>query len=248
MNASLQIYLFNENSIGKPIFIIGNYGQLEKVLDILREDLLSRFCYTYRSDINNILYEFEKIINIKNNPDIVNYKYNFDLINDLYEKNKDERKELKKFIVLKIIQELIINYLGIELSENEEIKTKIDKIQNYCREYSHQSINILKEFNVPENIVNNINLESFFCEIIKYIIKNEKIMDEEYVEDIMQQIDFINIKITKNMFDNLFNIPDRDESYVGKYLISEKEDLFNKKKIQFYYFLIKYILKDEIYI
>ena len=265
MNASLQIYLFNENSIGKPIFIIGNYGQLEKVLDILREDLLSRFCYTYRSDINNILYEFEKIINIKNNeynnsfffylvlsiknnPDIVNYEYNFDLINDLYEKNKDERKELKKFIVLKIIQELIINYLGIELSENEEIKTKIDKIQNYCREYSHQSINILKEFNVPENIVNNINLESFFCEIIKYIIKNEKIMDEEYVEDIMQQIDFINIKITKNMFDNLFNIPDSDESYVGKYLISEKEDLFNKKKIQFYYFLIKYILKDEIYI
>jgi len=50
------------------------------------------------------------------------------------------------------------------------------------------------------------------------------------------------------MFDELFKILDEKEEYIIEYLISDKEDLFNEKKINFYYILLKYILKNQIYI
>ena len=50
------------------------------------------------------------------------------------------------------------------------------------------------------------------------------------------------------MFKELKKILSLDLNYINDYIISKKEDLYNVKKINFYYILIKYILKDSIYI
>ena len=61
-------------------------------------------------------------------------------------------------------------------------------------------------------------------------------------------MDLNNINITANMFFELSQILNNNEDYVKKYIISNKNDLFDEKRINFYYILFKYMLKCQLYI
>ena len=263
MNPKIQKYLFSRNIDRNPLVIFKNYEQLQEILTSLGENL-SKFCYAYSSAINKILYDSEEIINIENNknnisyyihlalaielnPNIINYSYSFDLINDIFGHYRKKEKKIKKIIIFKIIQELINNYYGIDNSENEKFQGEIQNILNYCKEEVNNSIDILKEYNLSKHI-NDINLDELYREIIKKIIINEKLKDEEYIQDLIEQLVLGNINIICNMFDDLFEILNNNEPYIRNYYILEKSDLFNENKVNFYYYLIKYILKDRIYI
>ena len=50
------------------------------------------------------------------------------------------------------------------------------------------------------------------------------------------------------MFDELTKILTQDKEYIKKYKIKNFDDIFGKKKIFFYYNLLKYILKKSLYI
>ena len=257
MKTKLQKFLFSKNYNGTDIFLLGNYSELNEVLQSLKEEK-SRFCYTYRKEINLILYEEEKMINIditnynlefyfylvlaiKDQPDLVNYSYDLELVNNLFNNNKGENKIIKKFVTSKIIFELAKNYS--EFSEDK----KIEFIQNDCLNEFNKILN-LEDFKLLKGLeIESINIDFIYFEIIKAFIINEKIDKYEDAYNIIKQIALENINITNDMLINLSNILNC-ESYVSKYKIVSLEDFFNPNKINFNYILIRYILKDPIYI
>lgn len=92
-------------------------------------------------------------------------------------------------------------------------------------------------------------IDELYIEIIKGLIITCKFEDYEYTYNIMQQLDMLSIDITKNMFNELSKVlKDEEEHFIKKYKISTVNDLFNVKNINFFFVLIKYILKDSIYI
>ena len=50
------------------------------------------------------------------------------------------------------------------------------------------------------------------------------------------------------MFKEISKILDKEQNYLTEYIISDYEDIFNIKKITFYYVLLRYILKSNYYI
>ena len=64
----------------------------------------------------------------------------------------------------------------------------------------------------------------------------------------MNQLDMIDINLSDEILQRLSNILNSNESYVNDYMIINEKDLYNAKKVNFYYILIKYILKNSIYI
>ena len=49
------------------------------------------------------------------------------------------------------------------------------------------------------------------------------------------------------MFDGLSSILNKNREYIKEYIIEKYEGLFDDKKINFYYILLKYILKYNHY-
>ena len=58
----------------------------------------------------------------------------------------------------------------------------------------------------------------------------------------------LNIYLTQSMFDKLNKFLNLNENHIKNYIIEKKEDLIDETKINFYYFLLKYILKNSFYI
>ena len=222
--------------------------------------------YFYKTIIARILYDNDEVIYIKNSyinksnisdyffisllikedPNIINYTYSKDIINDLKKlllKNEPEKK----------ISKIIISKIGIDLLNNYK------NTDNYDESESEELINMEKEFyNIIKNNINesNFNLNYTITEIISekidliYIgiilnlIKQRKMENYEYTLDVLKQMDFENIKLTKNMIDKLNELFE-DKNILNYYQIRKPIDLSNETKINFYYFLLKYILKDD---
>ena len=64
----------------------------------------------------------------------------------------------------------------------------------------------------------------------------------------MEQLDLISIDLTKKIFDELKKIFHNNNTYINGLLISNVNDLFIIKKINFYYILLKYIFKKSFFI
>ena len=54
------------------------------------------------------------------------------------------------------------------------------------------------------------------------------------------------IPLTKLMIDELIKILDSNEEYKKNYELKEENDLFNEQNLNFFFFLFKYILKNNI--
>ena len=75
-----------------------------------------------------------------------------------------------------------------------------------------------------------------------------KFEDYKYAYNIIKPLDLESINITKTMYEEILNILDNDEDIQIKYMISKPEDLCDGIKLNFYFLLIKYILKDSYFI
>ena len=91
-------------------------------------------------------------------------------------------------------------------------------------------------------------IDEIYSEIIITLIKKNKFEDYEYTYNIIQQLDLESIDITDSMFEEINNLLNNDEEIKNKYIISKVEDLFDDKKLNFYFILFKYILKDSYFI
>ena len=252
--------------------LLTKYSELLFILESNKEEIM-KFFYFNKSSINNILYNSEEIIKIKfietlklselfylylliiDNSELIFYTYN---INYIYEINNIQRnipidKLLKKIILSKIVIQLIENYkesdeyklyeeceLEIIEEENKSIISNCNYMQNR-REY-----NLLKFDFIEKN-----HLEDIYLKIIFQLIKINKFDIYEYIHQcIIEELELESINITKKMYDILYRkiLNINNENIKKNYILSKKEDLININKINFYYFILKYIFKNSFYI
>ena len=186
---------------------------------------------------NNISNYFYLMLLLKDNKDVVNYTYPFDFIKNINaELNNNKNNKLKSLIISKLIIDLISNYEDEETEELETIKNKnLEMIKNNLKDI--ETLNI----KIDEKKLKNNTIDKIYIDILDILIEKNK--NNNY--KLLNELDLENINITKEMFNGLSKIL---EKIKNKYKIQKKEDFFDDNKINFYYVLVKYILKDQIYI
>ena len=269
--------LFIKNQIEKEIFsieespimyLISNYKEIEYLLDLNTSKIL-KYLYFSKKKIHNILYDEEELINIKydetknnfsynfylnllinDNLTIANYSYPIDFIEKLNENKFKSNEKYKLIFNSKFIIDLIDNYKQLDEYDEESEEEILNKIKEENYEYIKNNINIFKDLNlnINEKELNAEKSDKILSEIINSLIINNKFENIEYSYNIIKQLELENIDITKTIFDQLFKILDKENEYIKKYKITKKEDLLEEKNINFYYILLKYILKNSIYI
>ena len=265
----------NKNLIDKHILLghsfienkspfINTFSEIIPTLKLIEDtNDISRFFYSQKSVINKILDNEDQIIEISNNKydfkfyfylalllednyDIVNYTYEYDLIQDLDNEIRNEKEIIKKVIKSIIILGLIYNFKGF--NRNKKLNSDLDNIEKYNIENIKNNKHVLEEFNlnINEDEVDEISLEEIYGKILSYLIEHKKLEDYDYSYNIIiNQLEINNIDITKKMFDELSRVLNSNESFITDYSISNSEDLLNINKINFYFILFKYILKDS---
>jgi hypothetical protein len=181
------------------------------------------------------------------NTETLNYEYSFDFIKSIHDSNK-EAKILKKVLISKIILELLKNYEGLDEYEENEDKEKVEELRQENEKIIKDNIDDLKKIDsiFTDNYIKDEKLDDLYINIIGKLITSKKFEDNEYVSDIMNQLDMENIHLSNEMFGKLSKI--LNESNLNDYTISKKEDLDNEKKINFYNILFKYVLKNRFFV
>ena len=218
-----------------------------------------------RIRINQLLYECEKVIDleytkiehfsdffylvllIEEDPIVINYIYSINLIKE-NNVSKNTSDEFKKIIISKTILNLINNYKGLE--EYNDKKYEIKNLENENIKIIEDNINIINNFglNLDLEYIRSNNIEVIYIEIINSIFKRDIFEKFEYLQKIINQLNLEEINFTETMINEIKKILDNQNSYTNKYLISQKKDLSDIKKINFYFILLKYILKNSFFI
>ena len=254
----------DENDNKNPL--VNLFSNLDEITPILKlnDSNYIKLLYFNRVKIHKFLYDNDEIITIKNeneenfifyiylslliedNTSVVNYTYSTSLIDKLnIQQTKLKNEKIKKIILAKIIVDLITNYENDE--KNEEFDFK--RIKDFNEKIIKENINEFKIFDLKENNIFNKNIEEIYSDIIKYFIENQKLDDsDDYTEKIFKEIDLKSLNLTKNMFDNLSKILDKEKKYLKQFIIEEYDDLFKSHIINFYYTLFSYIIKNNFYI
>ena len=229
---------------------------------------LIKFIYLNRLSFHNILYKYEKIIRlnyedekeenlsyyfylsllIRDNDDIINYSYPLEYIKQINSNSKKYNDKYNKLIISKIIIELINNYK--ELYEYEYNCKYIKLIEDECNKIIYDNINIFNDLDINLNYEDLIEkkIDEIYSQIIISLIKKYKFENYEYTYNIIKQLNLESIDITNTIYEEILNLLDNDENIQNKYKISNIEDLFDDEKLNFYYILLNYILKDTYFI
>ena len=261
-----QIEILND-----PILkLLSNFEEVKQILE-LKEDSF-KFLYFNFKIIQKILYDSENIITldfkcdkfilsryfylsllITYNSNIINFEYSINFIQAINEQ-KIEENNIKEILKSKILFDLIHNYKQTENYNYEKDHEKLNEIENSCldkiKNYKLDIFNLeLNNSNSLKMDYNNkflsIKIDKIYINIIKSLIKLKKFYNSF---DIIKQLDFESIIITKEMFEEFSIILNDNKDYINDYRIIKIEDLLDEKKINFYYILLKYILKNPFYI
>ena len=218
-----------------------------------------QFLYDNKKLIEIWLYKFNEIIKIsfdKNNKGIkkyfflhllifkeqlINYSFDKNLIIELNNINKNENPNFIKIIRSK----MIINFIK-DFNDDEELK----EILNENKEFINNNIKIFKSFQLTfdtEEIIEK-RIDLLYIEIINNLLRTNKFNDLNSTKIILEELDIININITESMFAELNTILNRDNDFIKRYEILDIKDLFDEEKINFFYLLLKYVLKNKKYI
>ena len=237
--------------------LINNFSEINELLNQNSDKF--KFIYFSKTNIKNILYDCEKEIIldsdkiensldkifylsllVKENEEIINYKYSIDYIKQLDKSNENNSLPLRKIIFSKIILDLIDYFRGFE-EYNESIESFIDEIKNKNIDIIKNNNNILKEFNLEFKDFINKSIDEIYSDIIKILLGESK----DY--NVINQLNLEKIDITNFIFKEISKMLSNDKIII-KNRILNVNDLFNKDKIEFYYILLKYILKNICYI
>ena len=257
--------------------LISNFREIEQILKIDKSEIIHYLYFSYNK-IHNILYDEEKEIQfnydekngisyyfylsllIMANLEIINYKYNFEYIREVFNKVKsiNERLKYKIVIMSELLGVLINNYIwniddddedeDEDENKKNENKNELKKIEEENNKIFTDNIIIFEEINLNFKEIKFKTIDEIYIIIINALIKLKKFEDYDFTYNIIQQLDLENIAITKLMYNELLKLLNEDADYINDYKITKKEDLFNEKKINFFYILLKYILKSPIYL
>ena len=262
----LLIYIINSSdsiTIKDSLITLKDFNEINILLLSNLSKAIKCF-YFSKKKVHKILYDEEQIIKIEDgtirnslsfnfylnlliNDDnaITNYSYSFNYIENNNINDLDD--EFTKMIEAKYILDLIDNYERLDEYE-EKNKEKLDKIKEYNEKYIKENLNIFKDLNLDlkEDDFLSKKIDEIYSEIIVSLIKNVKFENYEFTYNIIRQIDLENIDITEFIFKKLSELLDTND--IANYLILYEQDLYNENKILFYYILLKFILKNSIYI
>ena len=241
--------------------LLTNY---EEIVNIIKsgKDRIYQFLYFISGKMYQILYESDKLINLdflqkKNNDlselfyldlmiinviELQNFGYSLEFIENINNIHIDEI--YKKVLYSKIIIDLINNIN----QEKEEENDTLEKIKEYNKKIIDDN---LSEFN---KIINNKDIfedkiDEIYSSILEKLIKNNEFRDYDYVSNILKQLDYENIYLTGTMLESLKSTLNSSDDFINNYKISDIFDLINDNtKINFYFILFKYILKNPFYI
>ena len=241
---------------------IANYYKLNKTNIV-------KLLYFNRNSINNILYNTDRLIAldeeeieenvsyyfylsllIREEQNIINYSFTIDYIENLNKKHKNYNNNIyRKILISKIILDLIENYKGIDEYNSNSIES--GKIEKENIEEIKKNMSWIEQLNLnfDEKNIKSKNIDEIYIEIIYSLIFQKKLEDYEFSYNILTQLELKSIDITKKIFDNIKNILDnKNNNCISNYLIEKESDIFDVKKINFYYILLYFILKNPVFI
>ena len=246
-NESKKLFYPSKEKIHK-LFYENDY-----VFELDKKDL-----YQENSEIDlSELFYFQLLI--RDEPEIINYKYTIDYINEINNRMFKNSKEenIRDLIGAKFIVDLIENYQNDDNNECEEENE--DKLQDLKEKNTDIIKKILDQNDFAKNLeyeknkkytYNEIlerNIDEIYSDIIRLLIKNNYFSDYNKTKNILEEINFESINLTKDMIKNIKEVLDKNNNYLVNYEIKEIND-FNEEKINFYYLLMKYILKNSFFI
>ena len=232
-----------------PVLQLYNYQEIQLLENNLFGIKKTELFYFNKDKIHNNLYQEEQFIDIdsyENSKSLtfcfylsilindkkayINYKHNISYINEIFEIMEKSENKFKKKLYSKFLIDIIYNYKGIEQYNEKEEKELNEKLT------------------VCENNIKNKDIENIYIDIIVWLLKNNNLENYENVYNIIKEVELESIDITKKMINDLVIFFNENEENLRDYDIFETEDLLNIKKINFYYILFKFILKNQIYI
>ena len=176
---------------------------------------------------------------ISDEPDIIHFNYDFNLIKSIHEKNKSSENSLKKVMISKIIIDLINNFINVKENEQKYDKNELDKIEKKNKKIIVKNIKKIKELkiNLTFDDIINMKIDNMYIKVIESIMMFNKF---ENSEKIFSQLSLDVINIANIKLKELEKITKKED-----YMISKIEDLFDNKKINYYYILVKYIFNTN---
>ena len=258
-------FCLDNDQITKLIF---NFDDIKTVLEKENKSNIIKLLYLTRKTIHKILFEKEEIINIKfdnnkkslpnnfylnllikENPDIIDYSYSFDYIKEINNVRKTIKEKYKIILMAKCINDLIINFEGTDEYNEDEDKDKLESIKEENIMVIDKNLDAFKiiGLNYDKNGIERRKIEEIYLEAVIALIKEKKFEDYDYAYNILNQLEFKNIDITEKMFYELFTVLNKKEEYISDYLILKKDDLYDEKKVNFYFIMLNIILKNSIY-
>jgi len=258
--------ILKSNSQDILYFLYFNFGNIERIL--YNEDELIYFDFNEETNNiylninqekieiemkNEIVFLFYISLLIKYNKNLFNFSFSISLIKKINFINNsiDESNIYAKLLISKIILELINyykkNHIFGENNKKEELE-KLNEIKKENNKIIEKFINEFKkiglEINQKQLKLKNIDL--IYAKIINILLKSKN-FDMTY--RILEELDLENINLTKSMFNEISKDLCSNEIYINEYNLTTFYDLFDdSNKVNFYYILFKYILKNSIYI
>ena len=254
--------------------ILINYDELTKFFN--NDIHIIKFLYNNEKSINKILYDKEENIKINNNnifnkdkinlsylfylvllmrhKTIINYTISFEFIQKINELHNINKGNIYYEIFLsKITIKLINNYKNSYESDefNPELTLALDKMLEDNSKIIKNNFDNFKQLdlNWTENIFESeLNIDELYIDLIIALIRKKKLYKFEETLTILNQLDIENIDLNKTMFDKLNNFFKDNEHITNDYMIEKIKDLLIEEKINFYFILLKYIIKNSIFI
>ena len=257
----------DDESIKDPITqLLNKKEEVEMILKSHKENKF-KFLYFNWETIHDKLYS-EESIDLENDKYNISYNlsdlFYIDLIIMNYEETKEfnyslkfiknidniqksiyEEDTYKKLIYAKIIIDLI-NFI-IKTNDVDDIDQDIlNDIKISNENIIEKSLNSIKNsFKGIDNYFSGeeiFKIDEIYSFIINELIINNKFDNEKNIFSILEQLDLKNIVLTKTMLNNLKET--LDSKNINRFKISESKDYLNKSKINFFYVLYEYILKN----
>ncbi len=250
-------------------FLLKEFSEIEPLFDM---NNLTKILYLNIKTIHKILYDFDQIIHINDNmsknlsfnyylsllivadSELINYEFSKNYINLFNEMKKLEGNQYFNLINSKITLELINNFKNSTSGEESEDENFVEKLEKENREDIKNNLYILADIQLKlsEEDIYERNVEKLYVDIIIGLIKSNKLCDFEYSYNIFKQLEFENIDIqfleSKNLFNLIEETLNTNNEYIKNNIINNFNDINNISKINFHYFLLKFIFKNSLYI
>ena len=146
--------------------------------------------------------------------------------------------------------DLIKNFCNSDNYDEIINEEKVNKINNEIENEFQNNINkFKKEFNINnEEKLSEKKIGDLFCQIIISLIKSNEFINYNDLYNIFHEMELEKIDIGNIIFKEFQETLKENNDYMKKFIIKTEEDLYDEKKINFYYLLFKFILKNEFFI